>query len=95
MDSFQGVRSHARGHYHYGVFLAGTSTMTKRSLPHLEKALKLGVGQADYSLGLAHLLLGNNADALRYFQTFLARHPDHDATKQMVEAIETGQVEPM
>ena len=86
---------HAQGHYHYGVFLAGTATMTKRSLPHLEKALKLGVGSADYSLGLAHLLLGNNAEALRYLQAFLARHPDNAATKTMVEAIAAGRVEPM
>ena len=85
----------AKGHYHYGVFLAGTTTMTKKSLPHLEKALKLGVGNAEYSLGLAYLLLGNNAEALRYLQAFLARHPDDAATKNMVEAIEAGQVEPM
>ena len=33
---------HPRGNYHYGVFLAGTVTKQKESLPYLEKAIKSG-----------------------------------------------------
>ena len=42
------------------------------------------------------LVLGAvNAEAVRYLQAFLATHPDNAVTKNMVEAIEAGQVGPM
>lgn len=42
-----------------------------------------------------HLLLGNNAEALRFLRAYLASHPDHATTKKMVEPIEAGDVEPL
>ncbi|MBI4756335.1 MAG: tetratricopeptide repeat protein [Betaproteobacteria bacterium] len=84
--------SHPRGNYRYGMFLAGTDR-AKEAIPYLEKALAAGVPEAAYTLGMAHLSLGNTEKALIHLDDYHRRHPgDADAAK-FVEALRGGKVE--
>ena len=67
----------AQGNYLYGVFLAGEGK-TKKAVPYLEKALAAGVVDAAYTLGMAHLSLGNKQKALNNFEEFTKRNPFYD-----------------
>ncbi len=69
--------SHAQGNYLYGTFLAGEGK-TKKAVPYLDKALAAGVADAAYTLGMAHLSLGNKQKALESFEEFKKRSPFYD-----------------
>ena len=85
--------NHPAGNFHYGVFLAGTATGQKKSLPYLEKALKLGVEDARFSLGLAHLTLGDKTKSLEYLESYSKKNPDDEHAKIIIEAIKSGRIE--
>jgi tetratricopeptide (TPR) repeat protein len=59
-----------QGNYQFGIFLAETGRV-ELSIPYLEKALALGLGEANYSLGMAYLGLGNKAEALVRLRAYL------------------------
>ena len=67
----------AQGNYLYGTFLAGEGK-TKKAIPYLEKALAAGVAEAAYTLGMAHLSLGNKKKALESFEEFKKRTPFYE-----------------
>lgn len=83
--------NHPRGNLSYGIFLASASK-PKEGIPYLEKALKAGVEDARYSLGLAYLALGDKAKALEYLNAYLKRRPDSPHVKQLIEDIRSGRV---
>jgi tetratricopeptide (TPR) repeat protein len=80
-----------KGNYYYGTFLASASR-PKESLPYLEKALKLGVEQAGFSLGMAHLTMGDEAKALEYLESYSKRNPSNKEAKQLVENLKAGKI---
>jgi len=83
---------HPMGNFHYGVFLASTAAGQKKSLPYLEKALKLGVENAGFSLGLAYLMLGEKAKSLEYLESYSEKNPDDQGAKEIIEAIKSGKI---
>jgi tetratricopeptide (TPR) repeat protein len=80
-----------RANYQYGIFLAGASK-PKESLPYLEKALKLGVNGANYSLGLAYTTLGDNKKALEYLEAHARRNPNDKTTQELIQALKLGRL---
>jgi tetratricopeptide (TPR) repeat protein len=80
-----------KGNYYYGNFLAGASR-PKESLPYLEKALKLGVDQAGYSLGLAYITMGDKAKALEYLESYSKKNPNNKEAKQLIEELKRGRI---
>ncbi len=83
-----------QGHWHYGAFLAATAVPQKQEdgVKHLERALALGIEEARFSLGIAHLMLGNQAKALEYLKEYSRTNPDHARAKALIEAIAAGKV---
>jgi tetratricopeptide (TPR) repeat protein len=79
---------HPRNNYVYGVFLAGVAK-PRDSIPYLEKALSAGVVDADYSLGMVHLSLGDKKKALEHLENYQARAPAGNVAA-IIEAIRSG-----
>lgn len=84
--------SDPRGNYMYGTFLANT-TRFKEALPFLEKALAVGVADAAYSIGMAHLALGDKEKALESLETYRRNRPSDGNIDKIIEAIRNGKVE--
>lgn len=78
------------GNFQYGVFLAETGS-AERSIPFLEKALSLGVDEANYTLGMAHLSLGNKAEALSRLNAYSKSNPGDESVKELIKAIKSDQ----
>lgn len=78
------------GNFQYGIFLAETGS-AERSIPFLEKALSLGVDEANYSLGMANLSIGNKAEALLRLSAYSNSNPDDKSVKELIKAVESDQ----
>ena len=63
-----------QANYRYGIFLAGT-TKNRDAIPLLEKAKSLGVVDADYTLGLTYMGLGDKEKAIANLKSYTARVP--------------------
>lgn len=84
--------ANAHANYLYGTFLGG-SGKAKEALPYLEKALALGVVDADYALGMTHLLLGDRKSALEYLDAYQQRKPADTSVGEFIAAIRSGRFE--
>lgn len=84
--------SHPRGNYLYGTFLAGTGK-PREALPYLEKALSVGVSDANYALGMAYLTLGDKERALKSLEDYKRHRPNDGSVDQIIDAIRSGKVE--
>ena len=80
-----------QGNYQFGIFLAETG-QAERSIPYLEKALALGLEEANYSLGMAYLGVGNKEEALVRLNAYLKSKPNDMSAQKLIRAIEVGQV---
>ncbi|HEX4299517.1 MAG TPA: hypothetical protein VH327_01470 [Gammaproteobacteria bacterium] len=78
--------------YLYGVFLSGTASRQRDAVPYLDKALSLGVKQADFSLATVYLMLRDKDKALAYMQAYSADFPDDPNAKQFISAIRSGKL---
>jgi Tfp pilus assembly protein PilF len=81
--------NHPRANYHYGRFLASASK-PRESLPYLEKALRSGVEEARYTLGLTYLTMGDKEKALDYLNAYSRNNPDNQEAKKLIEALKSG-----
>ena len=81
-----------RGNYLYGTFLAGAGK-PKQALPYLEKALAVGVTDAAYSIGMAHLALGDKDSALASLEAYKRRNASDERIDKLIDAIRSGRVE--
>lgn len=79
-----------QGNYQFGIFLAETGR-PERSIPYLEKALALGLEEANYSLAMAYLGLGNKKEAVVRLNRYLKEKPNDNAAQKLLQAIEAGQ----
>ncbi|MGL5630809.1 MAG: tetratricopeptide repeat protein [Azovibrio sp.] len=84
--------SNPKANYSYGAFLAGAGK-PKEALPYLEKALALGVKEADFSIGLVRLGLGDKEGALKNLEAYKLNVPDDKNVDQIIEAIRNGKIE--
>jgi tetratricopeptide (TPR) repeat protein len=82
----------AKANLQYGIFLAGTGSRQKDCIAYLEKALKLGVDDARYTLGLVHLTLGDKDKAIEYLEAYSKTQPKDERPQQIIEAIKSGRV---
>jgi hypothetical protein len=80
-----------QANYRYGVFLAGTAK-SRDAIPLLEKA-KLGVVDADYTLGLTYMSLGDKDKAVANLKSYTARVPGDENAARILDAVINGKVE--
>jgi predicted Zn-dependent protease len=78
--------------YQYGIFLAETGRV-ERSISYLEKALALGLEEANYSLGMAYLGVGNKAEAIARLNVYLKNKPSDSAIQKIIQGIHAGTIE--
>lgn len=78
-----------QGNYQFGIFLAETGR-AERSIPYLEKALAMGLEEANYSLGMAYLGMENKEEALVRLGAYLKAKPNDISTQKLIKAIEVG-----
>ncbi len=79
--------------YYYGVFLAGTGSLTERSIAYLEKARSLGVTEATYTLAIAHLTARGDQDtATKILEDYVKEQPEDEQAAILLNALKTGQV---
>lgn len=79
-----------QGNYQFGIFLAETGR-AERSIPYLEKALALGLKEANYSLGMAYLGMGNKEEAIVCLRAYLKERPSDKSAQGLIKSIEAGQ----
>ena len=77
-----------QGNYRLGVFLAETGRL-ERSIPYLEKALALGVEEANYSLAMVYLGMENKDDAIARLEEYLKARPNDKSAQELITAIKS------
>ncbi len=77
----------------YGVFLAGTNKSRSEAIPLLEKAKALGVVDAEYTLGLTYLSLGDKVKAVENLKSYTARVPNDQNAARALDAVLNDKVE--
>ena len=83
---------HPLANYHYGQLLAGSGRL-KEAMPYLFKARDKGVVPASYTLGIAHLGLGDQQKALVYLGEYQKAQPADQNVGKLILAIREGTVE--
>ena len=78
--------------YLYGAFLARADATREKSIPYLDKALKLGVKKANYTLGLVYITQGKNQQALACLQQYSADYPKDQRAKRLIAAVKNGDI---
>lgn len=81
-----------QGNFMFGAFLGGAGK-AKESIPFLEKAVAGGISDANYSLGMSHLALGNKEKALALFSKYKAITPGDKSIDELIKSINAGQYE--
>ena len=79
--------------YLYGMFLANTERTPHKSIIYLEKALKLGNGDARFTLGLLYVRQGKIEKGLKMLESYEKEHPDNQHVKKIIRAIEEKHLE--
>ncbi len=77
--------------YLYGVFLSGTVSKQADAVPYLEKAVKLGVKQANFTLATVYLMLHDRDKALSRMQAYSADFPNDAGAKQFIATLKPNQ----
>lgn len=78
--------------YLYGSLLASNDSLRPQSIPFLEKAAKLGVKKANYTLGTVYIALGKDQQALTYLQQYSSDFPDDQRVKSLIAAVKNGDI---
>ncbi|HME39492.1 MAG TPA: hypothetical protein VKG63_11090 [Steroidobacteraceae bacterium] len=81
-----------RANYLYGKFLLSAGKL-RDAIPALEKAKSLGAVLADYSLGVAYILVGDKNKALENLQQYAKQAPDDGSAAKLIDAIRSGEIE--
>jgi hypothetical protein len=76
----------------YGEFLAGTAKLQSQGIPYLRKALKLGIKQANYTLGLVYVSGGDTKQGLACLQQYSADFPADQRVKAVIAAVKSGDI---
>jgi tetratricopeptide (TPR) repeat protein len=78
--------------YLYGDFLARSDAKRPQSIPYLDKALKLGVKKANYTLGLVYITQGKDPQALACLKQYSADYPGDQRAKRLIAAVQSGSI---
>lgn len=81
--------SNSRANYAYGTFLASVGE-PKKALPYLNKALAGGITDANYTIGMTYLELGNKEKALKCFEKYKQYNPSDKNVDKLIDAIRNG-----
>jgi tetratricopeptide (TPR) repeat protein len=84
---------HPQGNYRYGLFLLSVPGYQAEGLDYLEKALRLGVEEAQYTIGLNLLMSGRAETGLRCLEEYARRHP-HSRAPMVIESYKACALEP-
>lgn len=76
----------------YGAFLAQADATRDKSIPYLDKALKLGVKKANYTLGLVYITEGKDSQALACLQQYAADYPGDKRAQRLIAAVKKGDI---
>ncbi|MDD5170885.1 MAG: hypothetical protein PHN75_18865 [Syntrophales bacterium] len=79
----------AQVNFRYGVFLAGTGKLNE-SIPYLNKALAAGLKEANFTLGMVHLTIGEKEKGLNHLKAYKEAYPHDPNTSKIIEAVESG-----
>ncbi len=79
----------ARAQGEYGAFLV-SSNRIDRAMPLLQQAIKGGDTNAHLPLGMAYLMQGNKAEAVKHLQIHQKHYPQDERTRALLGAIEQG-----
>jgi hypothetical protein len=80
----------AQANFHFGVFLASTGTRSKDAAACLEKAARLGMDGAWFSLGMLQLTLGDRDHALASLENYAKKFPDDAGARKLIEGLRDG-----
>lgn len=78
--------------YLYGSLLASNDALRAQSLPFLEKAVKLGVKKANYTLGVAYIAMDKDQQGLTCLQQYSTDFPDDQRAKSLIAAVKSGDI---
>jgi tetratricopeptide (TPR) repeat protein len=79
-----------RANYSFGMFLISTDKHHLESLPYLEKAYKLGEGDAQFSIGVLYYEKGEKERGLKELEAYSKAHTDNEHVKEVIKAIQDG-----
>ena len=82
----------AANNYLYGTFLAQADTTREKSIGYLDKALKLGVKKANYTLGVVYITQGKDQQALTCLQQYSADYPKDARAPRLIAALKKGDI---
>ena len=78
-----------RAEYRFGLFLASKGEQ-ERAKMHLEKALTLGMMEAEFSLGQVLRGMGQHEEAQRYLNHYHITHPDDERVASLLSSSATN-----
>jgi len=78
-----------RAEYRFGLFLASKGE-PERAKVHLEKALTLGMMEAEFSLGQVLRGMGQHEEAQRYLNHYHVTHPDDERVANLLATPSTS-----
>jgi tetratricopeptide (TPR) repeat protein len=74
-------------HLQLGLTLTASGNLPKEAVTAFEKAIKAGLPDADYYLGIAYLNQGKAEAAIQHLEAFLSKQPDSDKAGAVWELI--------
>jgi tetratricopeptide (TPR) repeat protein len=86
------VPDDARANYLYGKFLVSTGKPGE-AIGVLEKAKRLGAGEADYTLAVAYSSIGLRDKALEDLRRYAKRAPKDPNVAKLIDSIRDGNIE--
>lgn len=76
----------------YGGFLARYDASRERSVPYLQKAVQLGVKQANYTLAVVYLTENKKPEALTALRQYTHDYPKDQRAQRLLAAVQSGDV---
>ena len=84
--------SDPQGNFLFGSFLSGTGK-PREALGYLEKARAVGVTEAEYTMGMTYLCLGEKDKALEHLEAYERRYPNDGNVGKLIDAVRNGKLE--
>ena len=76
----------------YGGFLARSDASRERSIPYLQKAVQLGVKQANYTLGVVYVTENKKPEALAALRQYTHDFPKDQRAQHLLDSVKSGDV---
>ena len=79
-----------QANFHFGVFLASTGARSSEAVACLEKAARLGVDAAWFSLGMLQLTLGDREHGLASLEAYTKKVPGDAQARKLLDGLRDG-----